>query len=257
MKELTKRIVRIIADGYETIANPSRSDTIYPALLGWSIVVITDGKNHPLLNKLMESAKSELKNSPYEIIVVGPPKLDLAEIDKNIPFIHIPYRELQLPKVTGWITKKKNFGIRAAHYDKVVVCHDYIAFKTGWKKGFDACGDFEAGSNIIIDMDGERSTDWIAWDYPSVGQALVPYNKYTEYQYLCGIYFFGKRDFLLKNPLPENLRWGEAEDIEWSKEIRKKTRFIMNTKSTIYFLKPKWKLSQEVLEGSKKLESLL
>lgn len=258
MKKIAKQALRIFADTYEKVRNPRHPQSKLEAKKGWSIVIITDGKSNPLLNKLIESADQELRGTPHEIIIVGPPHLDISSVSKDIPLLHIPYHELKVPKVTGWITKKKNTGISAAKYDKVVVSHDYISFRPGWKKGFDSFGEFDVCSSVIVDMDGERSTDWLTWDYPGIGQALVPYGKEcTQYQYLCGIYFVGRRDFLLENPQLENLRWGEAEDIEWSKIIRSKTTFRMNVNSAIQFLKPKWKLSQEVLDGGKRLENLL
>lgn len=257
-KVLAKGALRLFADNYETIRNPKSNISAGRSISGWSMVVITDGKSNPLLFKLIESVESELIGTPYEVIVVGPATIDLSSISKNVPLIHLPYHELKVPYVTGWITKKKNVGISAAKYDKLVVCHDYIFLNKGWKKGYDAFQNFDVCSNIMIDKDGERSTDWITWDYPGIGQALVPYDKNcSDYQYICGIYFVGKRDFLLANPQLEALRWGEAEDIEWSKIIRQKTKFQMNTGSSIQFSKPKWKLTPEVLAQTEKLKNLL
>lgn len=258
MKKILKKILRVCADIYEKSFNKTPQQSKIASIEGWSIVVITDGKSNSLLEKLIMSVHKELDGSRYEIIIVGPPRLTLSTTLINFNLIHIPYRELKIPYVSGWITRKKNIGISAAKYNNVVVTHDYVLFKPGWKKGFDSFGDFDVCTNIIIDMDGERSTDWLTWDYPDIGQALVPYDKECSmYQYLCGIYFIGKRQFLLQNPQLEHLRWGEAEDIEWSKIIREKTVFKLNTKSTIQFAKKKWKLTQEILEQTEKLKNFL
>jgi hypothetical protein len=258
-KKIIKKILRKYADVCESFINPLSKTFSGEISEGWSIVIITDGKNNILLDKLINSAQKEFIGSSYEIIIVGPNKTILEENlvkEKNIR--KILYRDIYIPSVPGWITRKKNIGINATKYNKVIVCHDYILFNSGWKNGYDTFGDFEICSNIIVDLDRERSTDWITYDYPNIGQALLPYDKEcTPYQYICGIYFVAKRDFLIANPQLENLRWGEAEDIEWSKIIRTKTTFKINTSSSVQFSKPKWKLSKEIQEASIKLKNFL
>ena len=38
-------------------------------------------------------------------------------------------------------------------------------------------------------------------------------------------------------PLDENLVWGQGEDVEWSKRVREKYDFNMNTNSTVRIIK--------------------
>ena len=42
---------------------------------------------------------------------------------------------------------------------------------------------------------------------------------------------------MIKNPLDEELAWGESEDVEWSKRVRTKTVFKFNKYSVVRFLK--------------------
>ncbi|MHB1316569.1 MAG: glycosyltransferase family 2 protein [Minisyncoccota bacterium] len=251
------KILRYISDLYEKKYN-NISILPPPALQGWSIIIITNGHNQDDLNNCIKSAIRELDNSPYEIIVVGPSSLNLSYFSKDIPLIHLPYKELTLWSVPGSISTKKNVGSQFAKYDKLVISHDYIVFMPGWKKGFDDFGDFTAGANIMLNIDGTRHKDWITWDYPNIGQALLPYTvEYTKYQYLNGAYFFVKRDFYLQNPIDKRLRWGEGEDVEWSLRIRQKTKFRFNTQSRITYSKAKPGNSERWLQNTERLEQNL
>jgi hypothetical protein len=63
---------------------------------------------------------------------------------------------------------------------------------------------------------------------------------------------------MIEFPLNENLSWGEAEDVEWSKKIRLKYNFSMNTKSVVKFKKQKQIVFKDASdEIIKKLEELL
>lgn len=256
LKYFLVRFSRILADRYERSQNaflyPSKTTEATP---GWSVVVITNGANNESLLALIESVKTELSGTPYEIIIVGP--LFLSSGRERGIIRHIPYRELKLPFVSGWITLKKNIGVRASRYDKIVVCHDYIILKKGWKNGFDSFGSFDVASNIFLNKDGSRHKDWITLDYPGIGRGLLPYHaECTKYQYLNGAYFVVRRDFFLENPLNEQLRWGESEDIEWSRRIREKTIFRFNPESAITYSKQKPGNNAEWDLGTKQLEKM-
>lgn len=250
-------LLRSISDWYETKYN-SGEKVSNPPLSGWSIIVITDGNNSECLDLCIESVQKELEGSPYEIIIVGPPRLKINPSHDKTHLIHFPYKELLLWGVPGFISRKKNLGASISKYDKLVVTHDYITFTQGWKKGFDEYGGFTVGTNIILNKDGSRHRDWMTWDYPEIGQALVPYNKScNEYQYLNGSYFIVKRNFFLDNPIGEESRWGEGEDVWWSMKIRKIATFSINTLSTIQYSKQKSDPSQKWSEKNKLLAELL
>jgi hypothetical protein len=48
-----------------------------------------------------------------------------------------------------------------------------------------------------------------------------------------------KKSVMLKNPLDENLSWGESEDVEWSKRVRLNHKITMNNNSSVYLNKQK------------------
>jgi hypothetical protein len=87
----------------------------------------------------------------------------------------------------------------------------------------------------------------------------VPYSvtNLMQYQYLSGMFFAIKRDFFIEHPLDEHLRWGEGEDVEWSKHIRGIAPFKLNTKSTIKYCKEKPRLSERWRNNTHALEQAL
>ncbi|OGF26070.1 hypothetical protein A2303_04695 [Candidatus Falkowbacteria bacterium RIFOXYB2_FULL_47_14] len=249
-------IMRLINDYYEKINNPDAIGAKTKKIdNGWSIVITTGGQAPDYLLKLISSAERELSGTPHEVIVVGPKNLNI-QIKPQSNIRHLIYRELRWSP--GWITRKKNLGVASTRFDKIVVCHDYVHFLPGWKKGFDKFGEnFDVCMNIILNNDGSRFRDWITWDYPNIGVGLLPYHaECTPYQIISGTYFVAKRNFYLNNPLNEKLRWGEGEDVEWSRRIRKITKFKLNTYSKTGLLKQKKESPANWIEGTNKLEKI-
>lgn len=233
----------IIRKVYDTI---ERSINKKPAIAatnqGWSFVIVSAGSDLDILEKCIASIYKEFQSDKnFEIIIVGPKKIQSLFNEKAIIIPYIEMVDFPGFRLPGWITHKKNIGVQAAKFNKVVLCHDYISLDSGWKKGFENFGDdFDICVTKVFLKDGRRTRDWMTWDYPGVGPGLLPYfAECTQYQYINGTYVICKRDFYLKNPLDESMRWGEAEDIEWSKRIRSQTKFKINTNSSITYLKDK------------------
>ena len=250
---ITKKTKRWCMDKYELWRNcPNKK--ILPAKKGWSILIVTDGKSQ-YLSKMIESVDNEMSSSEGEIIVAGPPKMSFP-LNIKTKIVHVKYRSFgNLP---AFITLKKNLGVKAAKYDKVAICHDYLKFAPGWLNGFKRFGDdFEVCSNKITAYDGSRYNDWSTLDYPGIGMGLLPYEtECAKYQYISGTYFVVKRDFYLQNPLNEKLRWGEAEDAEWSRRVRQKTSFKFNPFSEVVFLKQKSFLADPWRKNTEKLTNI-
>jgi hypothetical protein len=109
--------------------------------------------------------------------------------------------------------------------------HDYVYINKGWLKGFQNFGDdWEVAMNKILNNDGSRFRDWCNWDSPLVPvndnyrASLLPYHLYIKEMYISGTFFNVKKNFFINNLLNENLFWGEGEDVEWSKRVRKKNK---------------------------------
>lgn len=239
-KKISKRLKLLITNHFphtffdylESRFNPYPPTLSTSAQSGYSIVIITGGEDLPMLRSVLESIDQELSGQRAEIILIAPPNFQL-DYSLQIPIRIIAYRDL--PFLMPLITRKKNLGVRLAIYDKVVVMHDYLIFQAGWHDAWQRYGDqFDLAVNCIKDQDGSRFRDWLVLDYPGVGAGFLPYHaEATAYQYISGTYFVVKRDFYLANPLDDYRRWGEAEDIEWSKRIRTKTTFKFNDQAVV------------------------
>jgi len=197
-----------------------------------------------------------------QIIVVGGENLyNHASIPSllNRNITYIPFDE-SIKK--GWITKKKNIITENAKYDNIVYMHDYVKLNQGWYNKFVEFGDnWDICMNRINSFEyqhpwGDRFRDWAAWDDPNlcdVGDGIhrdedgvlghcviVPYAyNLTQHMYISGTYWVAKKKVMEEEPLNETLCWGEGEDVEWSKRVRTKYRYVMNPRSSVQLTKPK------------------
>jgi hypothetical protein len=237
------KIIRFLYDKYELKLNSSLNIIVDSSKIkdGWSVVIITDGNSTNYLTKSVRSIDEELGDSSSEIIIVGPPGYRLTISDITIQISYIEYKELNW--YYGWITRKKNLGVLASRFNKVVLSHDYVIFEKGWKSGWDKFDKtFDVCMTKFYNQDGSRWRDWTTWDYPEIGAGLLPYDvECSQYQYISGTYFVVKREFFVDNLLNEKLRWGEAEDVEWSLRVREKTIFKFNPHSSVRCAKLKSK----------------
>jgi hypothetical protein len=65
-----------------------------------------------------------------------------------------------------------------------------------------------------------------------------------------GFYWIAKKSVMQEFPLNENLTWGQAEDIEWSRRVREKYDFSINPNSSVKFLKQKEYILREMSQES-------
>lgn len=191
----------------------------------------------------------EIKN--YEILVIGNNKSNIT--NKNIKQIF--FNELEKK---DWITKKKNIITSKAKYENIVFMHDYIKLENDWYKGFLKYGNnFEVCMNKIFTLDNYRYRDWNLLPVNNnkfdqylnrTKRCLLPYEikNLSKYMYISGAYWVAKKEFMQNNPLNEKLSWGEGEDVEWSKRIRKKIDFKFNIFSTVRLLKEKDTIFQNI-----------
>ena len=206
----------------------------------FGIITSPDSKND--INLIINSIRKQ--NIPnYEIIIVGSIKNDFDNDVKVIEF-----DESIKP---GWITKKKNIITSLSNYENIVYLHDYVYLDDDWYKGYLKFGNkFEVAMNKILNQDKSRYHDWILWKDNNSNfdsyllqkkQYLLPYyiRFLTRYMYISGTYWVAKKEFMTKFPLDESLGWGESEDVVWSKSIRDKIKFKLNTYSTVKFSKQK------------------
>lgn len=198
--------------------------------------IITDGNSDDSLRKTLDSIVN-LSIPNYEIIVVGNTKLIY---NNNYKIINFDENLKQ-----GWITKKKNLITLNAKNEFVVYSHDYYAFDSEWYTEVVNFGaDFDICMNRIENLDGTRYHDWCLWvDNQSLLDplieryrvALIPYStkNLINYMYVPGGYWIAKKKFMELYPLNENLSWGEGEDVEWSKRVRRIAKYRMNNRAVV------------------------
>ena len=186
------------------------------------------------------------------IVSQGIPNFEIIFVGENCPDhsnVKLIYFEESIRE--GWITKKKNLIAEFASYDNVVFLHDYIQLMPDWYDGFLKFGnDFQVCMNVVQNLDSQRNIDWLIcyedMRFPN-GEQLLPYDmEFTKMMYIPGFYWVAKKQFMLEHPLNEQLLWGMAEDIEWSRRIRNNIVFKMNSFSTVKFMKQKEYVLNEI-----------
>jgi hypothetical protein len=221
--------------------------------MNFTFGIITDGKNPDRVEKIIDS----IENSPpesYEIIIVGGGELG-RDRTKVISFSE----DVHFPK----ISEKKNIITEESMFENVVYLHDYIKFSPDWYQNFKKFGnDFDVCMNRILNKDLTRYRDWCIWQddakkYVSEKNYLIPYHiqNLTGMMYISGAYWVAKKEFMIKNKLNENLRWGQGEDVEWSLRVRNFTKFKMNEESIVHLMKYKDRIFNEITPEEEKILS--
>ena len=202
--------------------------------------------------------KNNIPKDKYEIIIVG----GSDEYDKYENVNHIEFDDVATPR---WITKKKNLITKHAKFENIVFSHDYIQYDKNWYKGFLKFGnDWDLCMCIHKAYEGHRFRDWLVWDDPDLCYNVDGYNHRialpsydydkTHYMQISGFWWVAKKYVMEKDPLDENLKWGDAEDVEWSFQVRDKYKYVMNTNSIVEVLKSK-RLSAYYVDGDNEYEN--
>jgi hypothetical protein len=211
--------------------------------MNFTFGIITTGNSDDNLNLIIDSIESQ-NISEYEIIIIGN-----SNVNRKNTFI-IPFDETIKD---AWITRKKNLITINSKYENVVYTHDYVLFEPGWYEGYLRFGNnFKVCMNKIVNPDNTRITDWVIWPHNEnfmddivlpTRECLIPYdmNHLSKYMYISGTYWVAKKEVMEEFPLNESLSWGESEDVDWSKRVRNKYEFSINSYSTVKTLKYKYK----------------
>lgn len=218
----------------------------------WSFGIIFNATTY-LQTQISSITNQEgLDKSNYEIVMVGP----LTEVSQKVledavsSGVDIKLAKFDDTEEKGWITRKKNIFSHIAKNNNLVLTHDYIALCRGWYKNFVEYGeDWELCMNPIRFPDGRRFRDWVKFTQWWGAPEFLPYEdeSNTLNMYVSGTYWCAKKDFMLKNPMNEALRWGQGEDLEWAHRCRHTWKYRMNKKSVVKILKEKiWKFSGEM-----------
>jgi glycosyltransferase involved in cell wall biosynthesis len=190
-----------------------------------SFAIVTGGNNDHYLQNTVKSIL-DLDLESFEVIIVGRseyanPSVKCVAFDESVR--------------DGWITRKKNLAVSHSQGEIVVILHDYMKLNQDWTRSNVKAlsnSNWDVAMCRITNLDGTRFRDWTLWAANSVGirrwfirtsQNLVPYTNgnLTRFMYVSGSVMIVRRDFMLSNPLEENLTWGQMEDVEWSLRVRK------------------------------------
>lgn len=219
--------------------------------------IISDYANKERLDVILDSIRNLNIDDDFQILVVGPiGSYDLLPLEgEKETLTRFLYKDVT---PLGHITKKKNIVAQEALYENIVFLHDYVKFEAGWYDWWaDFGGDWDMAMNIIENANGSRFRDWCFWDKPNCPNTirepwcpegitfqgrpqLAPYDATnTQHMYVSGTYFLAKKQFMLDNPLNENLFWGQGEDVEHSLRVRDTWKYRMNVNSRVRLMKPK------------------
>jgi hypothetical protein len=226
-------------------STPQSGEEMIP--MNWSFVIIYLDTNY--LDTMIRSIvnQEEMGKDKCQIVLVGDESQDIfnkinywKKRNTDITFV---YHDEKIKPY--WITRKKNIGIQASKYENLCITHDYIGFCKGWYKGFIEFGsDWDVCMNPIRFSDNKRFRDWISFKEYWGSPEFVSYNdnSKTQKMYISGTYWCAKKTFMLKNPMNEQLSWGQGEDLEWSHRCRNTWNYKLNINSPVKILKEKlWK----------------
>lgn len=195
-----------------------------------SFVILTDGAVDDRLNSIIDSI--ELNRIPqHQILIVGGAQ---TTVSRNATQ-HLPFDETL--SSSPWITRKKNIATPLVSHDVVVYLHDYHVFDEDWYEELVAFGlDWDIQMHQVRMITGHRMFDWLTIDYPNLpSHFALPYERtdITRHQYISGGYWVCKRHVMEAEPLNEALKHHGCEDLEWSRRVLPKYRYVMNPKCIV------------------------
>jgi hypothetical protein len=119
--------------------------------------------------------------------------------------------------------------------------HDYISFHPDWYSEFEKFGtDWDICVHQSLNFLGARADGWRVDGIPGLPWAcMVPYDIKDLVKNMCiqGNYACVKRELYLQHPLNENLLWGQAEDVEWSRRVVPISKIDINPNCIIQYIK--------------------
>jgi hypothetical protein len=213
----------------------------------WSFGIVYHDTD--LIDTIVNSIVNQENISPekYEILLVGCETESILKTVANFKSKKIDIKNFHFDESIkkAWTTRKKNLTALYAKYENLCITHDYIGFCKGWYKGFIEFGsDWDVCMNPIRFSDNKRFRDWISFKEYWGSPEFVSYNdnSKTQKMYISGTYWCAKKTFMLKNPMNEQLSWGQGEDLEWSHRCRNTWNYKLNINSPVKILKEKlWK----------------
>lgn len=210
-----------------------------------SFCIVTSGRDDRQLQTCIDSIVA-LNIPKYEIVFVGGDTTTIQETDivRWIPFNESIRAHIIVAGKPGIpINMKKNLAVRNAKNDICVVIHDYLTFDPDWWVEFEKFGtDWDLCVHQNILKNGARGDGWRIDRHPLLPRGcMVPYDMidFAQYMAIAGNYYCIKREKFLAEPLNEDLLWGQADEMEWSRRIVPKSHIQCNPRCIYRYMKDK------------------
>lgn len=178
---------------------------------GYSFCIITHGKRPEHLRRQIESIRA-LRIPNSEILVGG----DVRDVPNDV-------RRLDLADAAevGRLGRMRNALGQAARFDHLIVSDDDMLFDPGFAEGLRRFGEaYDVMAVRILNPDRSRFWDW-ATTGGTKGAALLDYWERDPDVYVTGGFCVLKADVLQKAAWDDLLGFYQAEDVDFSKRLRR------------------------------------
>jgi len=185
----------------------------------WSFSIITRGDKVVNVVKFCESIRQQDAEFKHQILILGKPN------EAYDPFQVTYLDDSQFRDELAEIAAKKNYIAQHALHENLLISHDRYTLSPDFLSGFDQWGyDYNVATVQQFYQTGDifpaycyLQGEQLRWAQP-VG--CKNYNHLQPLHYLNGGLFVIKRQTLLQVPMNSLLCWNQAEDVEFSYQLR-------------------------------------
>lgn len=180
---------------------------------GCSFGIITNGKRHEKLLRLVETIRSQkLASHRYEIMVAG----CVDSIKDSDGLRTFP---MERAAAEGRLGAMRNVLARSAHFNKLVSLDDDLLLHSHWAEAVEEVNeDFDLATGIIVNPDLTRYCDWV--NNVDNYTFLRPYHeRFDKCQYLTGGYGIYKDYVFENNAWNDDLGFYQGEDVTFSRKL--------------------------------------
>lgn len=186
-----------------------------------SFIIITNGKKYDVTVKAIDSIKSTMGSSLYEIILIG-------NIEKFQTIPNIILIDRQDLANSGNVSAMRNIGAEVSNYDILTFLDDDVILHKNWFNNFktyDENNNYSVYANKILLPDGGRY-----WDRAVIYktyQSLVSYShdKYDKNLYQTGTFMVIKKCVFNDIKFDENIKYYSGNKLECKPKINEDVDF--------------------------------
>lgn len=179
---------------------------------GYSFGIITNGKRHEKLMRLIDTVRAQkLASHRYEIMVAGCVEAIKDPLVRTFP--------MEKAATEGRLGAMRNVLARSGHFNKLVSLDDDLLLHSGWAEAVEEVSeDFDLATGIIVNPDLTRYCDWV--NNVDNYTYLRPYHeRFDKCQYLTGGYGIYKDYVFENNAWNDDLGFYQGEDVTFSRKL--------------------------------------